>query len=148
MIPSSWHGTRVVGVYGALTDNAIGVAGMSWGPWILPVQLAARLQSSANLFPAGNAGLPTCPALSSSGECACPNDGSECGAGMVDACQAVSSAQKPIGVIAIPTPLAAASVLDASTSVAACNTGASPPAPLAIATVSVTADAAPSWCRS
>lgn len=35
---SSWHGTRVVGVYGALTNNDVGVAGMSWGPWILPVR--------------------------------------------------------------------------------------------------------------
>src|SRR5271165_3357031 len=38
--PSSWHGTRVVGVYGALTNNAVGVAGMTWGsapspgPWV------------------------------------------------------------------------------------------------------------------
>ncbi len=35
---SSWHGTRVVGVYGALTNNDAGMAGMSWGPWILPVR--------------------------------------------------------------------------------------------------------------
>jgi serine protease len=40
--PSSWHGTRVVGVYGALTNNATGVAGMSWGPWILPVRALGK----------------------------------------------------------------------------------------------------------
>ncbi len=28
---SSWHGTRVVGVFGAITDNTIGTAGMTWG---------------------------------------------------------------------------------------------------------------------
>jgi serine protease len=42
--PSSWHGTRVVGVYGALTNNEVGVAGMTWGsatspgPWVLPAR--------------------------------------------------------------------------------------------------------------
>jgi serine protease len=40
--PSSWHGTRVVGVYGALTNNDLGVAGMSWGPWILPVRALGK----------------------------------------------------------------------------------------------------------
>jgi serine protease len=39
---SSWHGTRVVGVYGALTNNGVGVAGMSWGPWILPVRALGK----------------------------------------------------------------------------------------------------------
>ena len=40
--PSSWHGTRVVGVYGAITNNNTGVAGMSWGPWILPVRALGK----------------------------------------------------------------------------------------------------------
>src|SRR5258708_6545808 len=31
-VDSSWHGTRVVGVLGALTNNGIGVAGMTWTP--------------------------------------------------------------------------------------------------------------------
>ena len=35
---SSWHGTRVAGVIGALTNNSAGIAGLSWGPWILPVR--------------------------------------------------------------------------------------------------------------
>jgi len=39
---SSWHGTRVVGVYGALTNNGVGIAGMSWGPWILPVRALGK----------------------------------------------------------------------------------------------------------
>ena len=29
---SSWHGTRVMGVLGALTNNGVGVAGMTWNP--------------------------------------------------------------------------------------------------------------------
>jgi serine protease len=35
---SSWHGTRVAGIVGALTDNAIGVAGTTWRGRILPVR--------------------------------------------------------------------------------------------------------------
>ena len=41
-VDSSWHGTRVAGLLGALTDNSIGVAGMSWGPWILPVRALGK----------------------------------------------------------------------------------------------------------
>jgi serine protease len=40
--PSSWHGTRVVGVYGALTNNDVGVAGMTWSAWILPVRALGK----------------------------------------------------------------------------------------------------------
>jgi serine protease len=39
---SSWHGTRVVGVLGALTNNGIGVAGMTWNPYILPVRALGK----------------------------------------------------------------------------------------------------------
>lgn len=35
---SSWHGTRVSGIVGALTDNATGVAGTTWRGRILPVR--------------------------------------------------------------------------------------------------------------
>jgi serine protease len=35
---SSWHGTRVVGILGAITDNDLGIAGMTWSSWILPVR--------------------------------------------------------------------------------------------------------------
>jgi serine protease len=46
--PSSWHGTRVVGVFGAITDNDLGTAGMTWGtsatpgPWVLPVRALGK----------------------------------------------------------------------------------------------------------
>src|SRR5277367_1267622 len=40
--PSSWHGTRVVGVFGAHSDNGIGVTGISWGSWILPVRALGK----------------------------------------------------------------------------------------------------------
>ncbi len=39
---SSWHGTRVSGVLGALTNNAAGIAGMTWGPWLLPVRALGK----------------------------------------------------------------------------------------------------------
>ncbi len=39
---SSWHGTRVVGIMGALTNNDTGIAGMTWGSWILPVRALGK----------------------------------------------------------------------------------------------------------
>ena len=39
---SSWHGTRVVGILGALTNNDVGIAGMTWNPWILPVRALGK----------------------------------------------------------------------------------------------------------
>lgn len=35
---SSWHGTRVAGVLGAITNNALGIAGATWQGSILPVR--------------------------------------------------------------------------------------------------------------
>ena len=39
---SSRHGTRVAGIIGARTNNAEGVAGSTWGPWILPVRVLGK----------------------------------------------------------------------------------------------------------
>jgi serine protease len=39
---SSWHGTRVAGIIGARTNNAEGVAGSTWSPWILPVRVLGK----------------------------------------------------------------------------------------------------------
>jgi serine protease len=36
---SSWHGTRVVGIFGAITNNDVGIAGMTWVP-SLPMEAA------------------------------------------------------------------------------------------------------------
>ncbi len=36
--PSSWHGTRVAGILGALTNNGVGVAGLTWSAQLLPVR--------------------------------------------------------------------------------------------------------------
>jgi len=107
---------------------------------LTPAQLAARLQSSATPFPAGATGVPTCPTTDpSSGECVCPNDGSQCGAGMVNALSAVKAAQRPIGVIVIPKSIAPGAAFDASGSVAACNGSATAPAPLSIVSYAWTA---------
>ena len=67
--PSSWHGTRVAGILGAATNNAVGVAGLTWGPQILPVRALGKcggLDSdiiSAMLWAGGIAvsGAPTNP---------------------------------------------------------------------------------------
>ena len=39
---SSWHGTRVMGVLGAITNNDAGVAGMTWNPYLLPVRALGK----------------------------------------------------------------------------------------------------------
>jgi serine protease len=119
-----------------------GVAGLmrSVNYNLTPAQLAARLAGSATAFPAGAAGVPTCPTTDpTSGECACPNDGSQCGAGMVNALSAVKAAQRPIGVIVIPKNIAPGAVLDAGASVAGCNGSSTSPAPLSIASYAWTA---------
>jgi serine protease len=113
---------------------------------LTPAQLVARLQASASAFPQSSFGdtaqPPTCPQTSSSAECICPNDGSQCGAGMVNALSAVQAAQKPIGVIVIPASIKAGAVLDASGSVAGCNSSSSTPTPLSIASYAWTASPA------
>jgi serine protease len=39
---SSWHGTQVAGVLGAITNNQAGVAGLTWQGWILPVRVLGK----------------------------------------------------------------------------------------------------------
>ena len=39
---SSWHGTRVAGMIGALTNNSAGVAGLDWNSFILPVRVLGK----------------------------------------------------------------------------------------------------------
>ncbi len=39
---SSWHGLRVAGLLGALTNNNVGVAGVTWDGWILPVRALGK----------------------------------------------------------------------------------------------------------
>jgi serine protease len=39
---SSWHGTRVAGMIGALTNNSAGVAGIDWNSFILPVRVLGK----------------------------------------------------------------------------------------------------------
>jgi serine protease len=41
-VNSSWHGTRVIGVLGAVTNNNIGIAGMTWKPYLLPVRALGK----------------------------------------------------------------------------------------------------------
>jgi serine protease len=39
---SSWHGTRTSGIIGATTNNAVGVAGVTWSSKILPVRVIGK----------------------------------------------------------------------------------------------------------
>jgi serine protease len=58
---SSWHGTRVMGVLGALTDNNAGIAGMTWNPYLLPVRALGKCGGYDSDIVAGiqwAAGLP------------------------------------------------------------------------------------------
>lgn len=39
---SSWHGTRVAGILGALTNQSAGIAGVTWSSAILPVRVLGK----------------------------------------------------------------------------------------------------------
>jgi serine protease len=39
---SSWHGTRVSGIIGAMTNNNLGVAGINWTSTVLPVRVLGK----------------------------------------------------------------------------------------------------------
>jgi serine protease len=43
---STWHGTRVSGILGAITNNALGIAGLTWSSWILPVRALGKCGGS------------------------------------------------------------------------------------------------------
>ncbi|HVN99084.1 MAG TPA: S8 family serine peptidase [Steroidobacteraceae bacterium] len=60
--PSTWHGTRVAGIAGALTNNGIGVAGVAPGAYLLPVRVLGKCQGYMSDIVAGMywaAGLTT-----------------------------------------------------------------------------------------
>jgi len=39
---SSWHGTRTAGIVGALSNNSVGVTGVTWNSWILPARALGK----------------------------------------------------------------------------------------------------------
>jgi serine protease len=94
---------------------------------LTPPQLIARIQASASAFPPATATVPACPASAvdvsgnPTGECACVQG--QCGAGMVNALNAVKAALNPIAAVKIPGSLTmgTAASYDASGSVAACS---------------------------
>ncbi len=42
VLGSSWHGTQVAGIIGALSNNAAGMAGVGWGVRLLPVRVLGK----------------------------------------------------------------------------------------------------------
>jgi len=92
---------------------------------LTPAQLISRIKSSSTAFPQP-AGVPACPAVDGNGngiECRCANNGSQCGAGMVNAFAAVKAAQRPIAAVAVPANggVGNSVVLDAAGSAASCG---------------------------
>jgi serine protease len=89
---------------------------------LTPAQLITRIESSSTPFPPNTGNLPVCPALDPTSEqCSCPASG-QCGAGMVNALNAVTAALNPIVAVSIPAGFTTGSVtLDASGSQAACG---------------------------
>jgi serine protease len=93
---------------------------------LTPAQLIARIESSATAFPQPATLIASgyvCPTADpASGECACPNDHSQCGYGMANALNAVKAAQRPIAAVVVPASSSVGSpaVLDASGSAASC----------------------------
>jgi serine protease len=39
---SSWHGTRTAGLLAAITNNGVGIAALSWDPWLVPVRVLGK----------------------------------------------------------------------------------------------------------
>lgn len=50
---SSWHGTQVSGIIGALTDNASGMAGAGWNARVLPVRVLGKCYGMESDIAAG-----------------------------------------------------------------------------------------------
>jgi serine protease len=60
---SSWHGTAVMGLIAAHSDNALGVAGIDWAAKLLPVRVAGKCGATVRDIVDGMrwaAGLPVC----------------------------------------------------------------------------------------
>jgi serine protease len=89
---------------------------------LTPAQLITRIQLGAVPFPANTANLAVCPARDpATSQCSCLGSG-QCGAGMVNALNAVQQAQRPIVAVAVPAGFTTGSaMLDASGSAAACG---------------------------
>lgn len=50
---SSWHGTQVAGIVGALTNNAVGVAGTGWNARVMPVRVLGKCYGNTSDIAAG-----------------------------------------------------------------------------------------------
>jgi serine protease len=138
---SSWHGTRVVGLFGAITNNDVGIAAMSWGSWVLPVRalgkcggydsdIIAGIEWAAGMPVTGSGGaVPDNPYpadiinLSLGGSTTCPTD-------YQDALSTVTG----LGVLVVASAGNSTTAVTATSSVAApANCSALVPGVLAVA---------------
>lgn len=52
-VNSTWHGTRVAGIAAALTNNNLGIAGVAYGSYILPVRVIGKCSGYVSDIVAG-----------------------------------------------------------------------------------------------
>jgi len=52
-VNSTWHGTRVAGIAGALTNNGVGIAGTAYGAYLLPVRVIGKCSGYVSDIVAG-----------------------------------------------------------------------------------------------
>lgn len=104
---SSWHGTATASLIGAATHNGAGMAGVAWGPKILPVRVLGKCSGSDSDILAGMRwaaglsvpGVPTNPNPARILNMSLGGEGS-CSRGYIDVINAMANRSQPTIVVA------------------------------------------------